>query len=117
MIKKMTCIDCPQGCQLQLTIEEGKVLSVAGNRCKKGITYAKQEVENPMRTLTSSVITENLPVKMAPVKTSRPIPKEKLLEGMAEVKKIRLKKPVKAGEIIAANFLNLNVNLVSTRTI
>ena len=115
MIKKITCIDCPQGCQLEVDIENGYVVKVTGQKCKKGEGYAKQEIENPMRVLTSVVLTQGMEMKMIPVKTSQPIPKAQLLPAMEAVKKIRLKYPVKVGTIIENNLLGLGVDLISTR--
>ncbi len=117
MITKMTCIACPNGCQLEVDIEGGHVISVTGNKCEKGPAYAKQEVENPMRVLSSTVLTNGLELKLVPVRTSKPIPKGKLLEGIAEIRKLKLEKPVKAGEVIVRNFLGLDADLLAARTV
>ena len=45
MIRKMTCIVCPNGCELEAEIVDGKCISVSGNLCPKGAQYAAQEVE------------------------------------------------------------------------
>lgn len=116
-MKKITCIECPKGCLLSIDIENCRVVKVIGNECPKGEKYARQEIENPMRVLTSVVLTEGLSMKMAPVRTDKPIPKTKLAEAMVEVKKIRLNTPVKSGSIIIENFLGLGVNLLSTRNV
>ncbi|MDD4179331.1 MAG: DUF1667 domain-containing protein [Candidatus Margulisbacteria bacterium] len=116
MIKKITCIECPVGCQLEVeTDQSGHVIKVTGNKCEKGPVYAKQETENPMRILTSIVLTEGLDLKMVPVKTNKPIPKAKLMEAMAAVKKLKLTKQVKVDETIASDFLGLGVDLIATR--
>ena len=54
---------------------------------------------------------------MIPVRTDQPIPKGKLCDAMAEIKKMKLKKPVHAGESIMVNFLGLEVNLIATREV
>jgi len=115
MIKRLTCIECPLGCALSVDIENCKVVKVDGNKCEKGEAYAVSEIENPVRILTSAVLTEGLDLKMLPVRTDKPIPKAKLYEAMAAIKKIVLRSPVRAGDIIAADFLGLGVNLISTR--
>ena len=117
MIKRLTCIECPKGCLLSIDIENCRVIKVTGNECPKGEKYAVQEIENPMRILTSAVLAEGLSLKMIPVRTDKPIPKSKIIEAMYEIKNIRLKSPVKSGSIIVENFLNLGVNLLSTRTV
>jgi CxxC motif-containing protein len=117
MIKRITCIDCPKGCQLNLEINGSKLLKVSGNECEKGETYAKQEIENPERVLTSTVLTEGLKIKMLPVRTNRAIPKDKILALMDVVKAVRWKTPVKVGDVIVPNLLNLGTDLVSARDI
>ena len=111
MIKRLTCIECPKGCQLSIEIEAHRVVKTSGNECPKGETYAVQEIENPMRILTSAVLAQGLSLKMVPVRTDKPIAKSKIMEAMGEVKKIRLKSPVKSGSVIVENFLGLVVNL------
>jgi len=117
MIKKLTCIECPKGCTLSVDIENCRVVTVSGNECPKGEKYAHSEVENPMRILTSAVLTDGLSLKMLPVRTDKPIPKAKLLEAMSEIKKIRVSKPVKIGDVVKENLLGLSVNLIATREV
>lgn len=117
MVKKLTCIECPVGCALEVDIENCRVIKVSGNKCPKGNDYAASEVENPLRILTSVVLSHNLPVKMIPVRTDKPIPKSRILEAMAEIKKIRVDKPLGVRETIVANFLGLGANLIATRDV
>jgi CxxC motif-containing protein len=117
MTKKFTCIECPKGCRLTVDIENNKVLKVSGNECPKGEKYAISEIENPVRILTSAVLCLGLNLKMVSVRTDKPIPKSSMFEAMSEIKKIRVAKPLKAGDIIVKNFLGLDANLVSTRKV
>jgi CxxC motif-containing protein len=113
----MTCIACPQGCRLEVEADGSRVLSLTGHKCPRGDKYARQEVEAPMRTLTTSVLTRGLELKMLPVRTSGPIPKGKLFEAMDAVKLIVVTSPVKAGGVVAQNFLGLGVDLLAARTL
>lgn len=115
MTKRLICIECPKGCALSVDIENCRVAKITGNECPKGEKYAAQEIENPTRIFTSVVLAEGLELKMVPVRTDKPIPKGKIKEAIEEVKKLRIKGPVKSGSVIAANFLGLGVNLLSTR--
>ncbi len=115
--RKITCIECPIGCALSVDIENCRVIKVSGDKCPKGEPYAVSEVENPLRTLTSAVLSRNLPLKMIPVRTDKPIPKSRILEAMAEIKKIRVDKPLRVGDIVAINFLGLGANLIATRDV
>lgn len=53
--KTLTCICCPIGCTIEAELEGNHVLSVRGNSCPRGEKYAKSELSNPVRTLTSTV--------------------------------------------------------------
>lgn len=117
MFKKLTCIECPKSCLLSVDVENCRVIKVAGNECPKGEKYVISEMENPMRILTASVLTEGLTLKMAPVRTDKPIPKDKIMAAMVEIKKIVLKKSVKPKDVVEADFLGLGVNLIATREI
>lgn len=117
MIRKLICIECPKGCLLSVEVEGGRFLEVRGNDCLKGEAYAKSEIENPMRILTSTVVTRGLPLKMIPVRTDRPIPKGKIIEAMEEIRKLKLSNPVRVGDVIVENFLGLGVDLIATREI
>lgn len=116
MTRQMICIECPLGCNLTADIENCKVVKVNNNKCPKGEAYAVSEIENPRRILTSTVLCEGLDLKFLPVRTDLPIPKDKLLEAMSEIRNIRLKIPLKVGDIVKANLLDLKVNLIATRS-
>ena len=119
MIRNLTCIECPRSCVLAVDIENCRVVKVEGEKCPKGKDYAVSEVENPRRVLTSTVVVAAhraaAALKMLPVRTDKPIPKERILEAAGEIRKIKIDRPVKSGEIIAANILGLGVNLIATR--
>ena len=51
MIKTLTCIECPIGCSMQVTVENGKVLSIEGNTCPRGKMYAEAEMIAPKRVI------------------------------------------------------------------
>ncbi|MBR4723815.1 MAG: DUF1667 domain-containing protein, partial [Clostridia bacterium] len=55
MKRNLTCIVCPMGCSIDVEFENGEVLSVTGNTCKRGAEYAKNECISPVRTITSTV--------------------------------------------------------------
>ncbi|MEW6515748.1 MAG: DUF1667 domain-containing protein [candidate division FCPU426 bacterium] len=92
-------------------------MRLTGNKCPKGLDYGKQEIENPLRTLATTVLAQNLEIKMVPVRTSLPIPRAKLAEAMEAVKRLRLNCPVDINQVIVANFLGLGVDLVATRSV
>ena len=83
MIRELTCIVCPKGCQLKVELDGKKVVNVEGYTCKRGLAYAESECVAPMRTLTTTAPVEGGGV--VPGKTNKPVPKELLFECMAEV--------------------------------
>jgi len=53
---KIICVSCPIGCRMIIRSKDGKVTSVIGNACPKGIKYAEEEFVNPLRILPLSLI-------------------------------------------------------------
>ena len=117
MIRKMTCIVCPNGCELEAEIVDGKCISVSGNLCLKGAQYAAQEVEAPKRTIASSVAVKNGVLPLVSVRLNRAVPKEKLFEVMAEIRKLSLNAPVHTGDLIVENILGLGSDLIATKNV
>ncbi len=107
--RELTCIMCPLGCQLTVTID-GDNITVTGNNCKRGEVFGKEEVTCPMRIVTSSVKTEK---GVRACKTSKPVPKLMIFDVMKEIEKLRLKN-AKFGEVVIKNVLNTGADIVIT---
>ena len=107
----LTCVECPMGCQIQVEVEKGEVLSVTGNTCPRGKIYAQNEVKCPMRVLTTTVKTYD--GKMVAVKTDKPVKRESILSLMKKINAVTIDTPVKIGDIIIEN-LEGDANLVAT---
>ncbi|MFD3155518.1 DUF1667 domain-containing protein [Haloimpatiens sp. FM7330] len=116
-IRELTCIGCPMGCALEVTIENGKVLGVKGNTCPRGKTYAEKECTNPTRIVTSSVKIQGGQIDAVCVKTENDIPKDKIFECVNELKNIIVKAPVKIGDIILENAAGTGVNVIATKCV
>ncbi len=113
MEKTFVCIVCPNGCTLHAAEENG-VISVTGNRCPKGEEYAKAELTNPVRTLTTSVATVFPDRPVLPVRTSGAIPKDAIMPAMRVIAGLRVNHAVACGDVIAENFMGFGVDLVAT---
>jgi CxxC motif-containing protein len=102
-----------------MTVEhEGKVLTeVTGHVCKRGEKYAEDEIVNPRRTLTSTVILNSTEIKFLPVKTSKPIEKDKMFEGMRIINSMNVKVPVRMGDVLREDFTESGINLVAGRDV
>ncbi len=116
MKKHFTCIMCPIGCEIDVEIENGEVVSIKGNKCIQGEKFVKQEIKSPMRVLTTTVRIENGEYAMLPVRTDRPIPKSLLFKAMEEISKIKVKAPVRIYQVIVKDILGTGANLVATRS-
>ena len=82
-IRELTCISCPLGCPLKVeTDENGAVLQVTGNTCKRGEIYGKKEVTAPERTVTSTVAVVGGSAPLVSVRTRTDIPKGKIFDCM-----------------------------------
>lgn len=104
------CTICPMGCKI--LVDAG--MNVTGNTCKRGEKYAIQEVTAPERTLTTTMYAEgNI---MVPVKTDRPVPREKLSACMKEINCRTLILPIEAGNIIIENIGGTGANVIAARS-
>ena len=114
MQRKMTCIVCPIGCQMDVQLDGERVLCVTGNTCKRGCEYALAECTNPVRTITSTVKVTGGALPVLPVKTDKPVPKRLVFDCIKEMNKCNLHAPVAIGDIIIENLLDTGINVVAT---
>lgn len=98
MTRELTCIICPMGCMMTAEIENGKVVGVTGNTCPRGKIYATNECTNPTRTITTTVRCKS--GELLPVKTSSPIPKDKIKEAMKIINEVSPVLPISIGDVI-----------------
>lgn len=116
-VKELICIQCPMGCPLSVTLEDGKVVRVEGNSCPRGDAYGRKEVTNPTRIVTSSVPVEGGEIARVSVKTANDIPKGKIFDIMAEIRKVAVKAPVKLGQVIIPDVCGTGVDVIATKTV
>ncbi|MDO5564195.1 MAG: DUF1667 domain-containing protein [Eubacteriales bacterium] len=115
--KELTCIGCPMGCQINVIISNNNTLEIDGYTCEKGEIYARKEVTNPTRIVTSSVYVNGGDKITLSVKTANDIPKSKIIDVIKELKNIKVNAPIKVGTVILNNVANTGVNVVATREI
>lgn len=114
MKKSLVCVSCPLGCPIEVEMENGEVISVTGNTCKRGELYARTEMTHPVRSLTSTVKVEGGIHPVVPVKSASPVPKEKMLDCMKVINSVTVKAPVKIGDVVITDILGTGVNIVAT---
>ena len=85
--RKLICINCPLGCSLTVTLNGGEVIRVAGNTCPRGEAYGRKECTHPTRIVTGTVRITGGTLPVVSVKTASDIPKEKMQECAAQLKR------------------------------
>ncbi len=114
--KEFVCIACPVGCNLNVEID-GDEITVTGNNCKNGLAYGREEATNPKRIVPSTVVLEGGKLKRLPVKTNDAVPKGMIFDVMKEIDRVRVKAPVKLGDIIINDVCGTGVDVVATKSI
>ncbi len=113
-MKEFTCVSCPLGCRLRAEEKNGEYI-IEGYTCKRGLEYGLQEMRDPRRNISSTVRVKNGFLNLLPVKTSAPIPKDKIFSVMEEINKQEVSAPIKVGAVIIDNVLETGVSIVATR--
>ncbi|UCH01972.1 MAG: DUF1667 domain-containing protein [Candidatus Bathyarchaeota archaeon] len=115
MNREITCIICPIGCRATVVLRGENIVSINNLECPRGKPYIINEIKAPVRDFFSIVKIEGASIPVLPIRTTGPIPKEKMLDCMVELAKIVVKAPIKIGNIIVENFCNLGVDVISTK--
>lgn len=112
-MREMICIVCPNGCALHCEAE-GDGFIVSGNQCRRGEAFAVEEMTNPMRTVCSTVRTAFADMPVLPVRTSREIPKGRMLDVMDAINGVYLTKSAHRGDVLIENVLGLGADIIAT---
>jgi len=112
-MKKLYCITCPVGCQLTV-IGSGIDMVVEGNKCDRGREFAEHEMDNPSRTLTTTVRTKFPGVPVISVRTAGEIPRSKLMEAMKELSEVMVETELNCGETVLEDVAETGVSVIIT---
>ena len=115
--RNLTCIVCPMGCALTVTLEDGKVISVEGNTCKRGHDYGINECTAPKRVLTTTVRVEGGSAPLVSVKTVEGIPKELLFDAMKTLLGVTVKAPVHIGDVVCPDLCGTGIDVIAGKNI
>lgn len=116
MEQQITCINCPVGCRMTVQVEDSRVISVAGNTCKRGEAYAAQECIAPQRMITAVIPVSGSTMPLS-VKTRSPIPKKLIGDCMAALADSVVTAPVAARDVIISNVCGTGVDIIATRSV
>ena len=111
---KILCITCPKGCTLEVT-REGQTIVEIKPGCKRGHEYANRELVDPRRMVASTVKVRHGIHPLLPVYTSAPLPKGKIRELLAELRKFEVAAPVTMGTVLLENVFGTGVNILASR--
>ena len=100
------CINCPKGCRINVSLIDDAAqaspdnIKIAGNACPAGEKYAIQELSSPMRVVTTTVAVKDDRTILVPVRTSAPVPKERVSDVLKRCRRIKAELPVKTGQVL-----------------
>lgn len=117
MLRSFTCIMCPQGCDIDVTLDGDAITHIEGNRCTKGVDYVTQEIEHPMRNIATSVLVDGGELPLASVRLSNVIPKDRIFDVMDQIRAVEVPAPVHEGDIVIPNVLDLGVDVIVTKDV
>ena len=117
MKKEIICTVCPKGCHITVTGEGNIPELVEGYTCSRGLTYASDEFSHPVRILTTTVKVAGTADELLPVRSAQPLPKEKLLDCMAILRKADVKKPVAQYDVVVPDICGTGINIVAVKAI
>ena len=113
---ELTCIVCPIGCRMTMAPTADGEIEVSGNRCKRGVAYAREEVQDPRRVLTGTCAISGADAARLPVRSSNGVPIDDLAPFLKSMYELRLTAPVKRGTLIASDLGGTGINLIATMT-
>ena len=113
----LICIGCPLGCPLRVEMEGGEVVAVSGHTCKNGEKYARKELTNPTRIVTTTVRVVGGALAMVSVKTAADIPKGRIFDCIRELRAIDVPAPVSIGQVILENTAGTGIRVVATKNV
>jgi CxxC motif-containing protein len=112
---------CPNGCLIEAELtgdRPPKLRSLRGNRCKKGKSWVKQEVENPTRTISTSLSVRGGDFGSVSVRTAQAVPREKIPAVMAEIRALgTLDAPLHIGQVLLQNPAGTETEVIVTREV
>lgn len=113
--RSFTCVQCPMGCPLTVTLDAGKVVSVEGNGCPRGRVYGEHEATHPERVVTSLVGVEGDWHPLS-VKTASPVPRERIDDVLDVIADTVVPVPVRIGDVLIADVAGTGVSVIATQS-
>ncbi len=116
MERTITCIGCPMGCQITVTLNGGAITNIANYSCKKGSEYARDEISHPTRMVTAVIPCKGSREPLS-VKTRRVIPKSKIFDCIKAIEAAKVTLPIAIGDVVVENVCGTGVDVVATKNL
>ena len=113
MEREIICTSCPMGCHITVTMEGTEIVSIVGNTCPRGAAYARAEVTDPRRTITTTVLLSD--GGLLPVKSNKALSKKRIPEFLEAVHKVVAERPVTIGEVLLKDIDGEGTDIVATQ--
>lgn len=113
MSTKIVCVRCPKGCLIEAVLSGGTVEKVEGYGCRIGLEYAKEEVASPKRAVCTTIRIVGGRYPRLPVRTTKPVPKEKIREVIEALRGLIVEAPVERGQVIVRNVAGTGADIIA----
>lgn len=117
MEKEIICTVCPRGCHIKVVGDDKNVQSLEDYGCKRGVDYATAEFISPVRILTTTVKIDGNDADLLPVRSNKPLPKDKLFECMEIIRKTSVKLPIKQYDVVISNICDSGADIVASKSV
>lgn len=112
------CTTCPNDCALSVKVDAvddtPRVLDVTGNRCPRGVAFARQEITCPVRVLATTILVEGGDEQLLPVRTAEAIPRALHLSAMETLRHLSVSAPITMGDVVLENLLDTGVDVIAS---
>jgi CxxC motif-containing protein len=112
----LVCLVCPNSCLLSVE-HEGGALRVTNKGCSRGEEFALKELNDPERTLTSTVKVLNGEFPLLSVRSDKPVKKAELLSLIQHLDTLTVEAPISGGEALISGLGVNKVTILATRTV
>jgi CxxC motif-containing protein len=96
---------------------DGGAVRVANNGCSRGVEFAVKELNDPERTLTSTVKVLKGEFPLVSVRSDGPVKKTELLSLIRQLDTLTVEAPINAGQTLISGAGINRVNIVATRAV
>ncbi len=116
-LEKLVCIVCPNGCEIEVRLDGGKIKSIQGNLCPRGIDYVRKELLSPQRNIASTIEVSGGVIPLVSVKSSKEVPKNRIMDVMDAIAGVRVRAPIKVGDILVEDAAGTGVDILATKNV